>query len=47
LPSIPSEFIGRMLSPIEPGQLEEMLSREQGDRGTDRRRRSQWLRPRD
>jgi len=47
LPSIPSEFIGRMLSPIEARQLEEMLNREPEDRGTERRRRSQWLRPRD
>jgi hypothetical protein len=47
LPSIPSEFIGRMLSPIEARQLAEMLNRESGDRGTERKRGSQWLRPRD
>jgi hypothetical protein len=38
LPPIPSEFVGRMLSPIEARQLLEMLSRKSRDEGTERRR---------
>jgi hypothetical protein len=38
LPPIPPEFVGRMLSPIEARQLQEMLSRKPGDHGTERRR---------
>ena len=45
LPPIPPEFIGRMLSPIEARQLEEMLNRRPPDDDTDRRRRSKSPRP--
>jgi len=45
LPPIPSEFVGRMLSPIEARQLEDMLNRKPRDRGTERRRRSKSARP--
>jgi hypothetical protein len=45
VPPIPSEFVGRMLSPIEARQLEEMLNRRPPDHGTERRRRSKPARP--
>ena len=45
LPPIPAEFIGRMLSPIEARQIEEMLNRGPQDRDADRRRRSRSPRP--
>jgi hypothetical protein len=38
LPPVPSEFVGRVLSPIEARQLLEMLSRKPRDHGTERRR---------
>ena len=38
LPPIPSEFVGRMLSPVEARQLEEMLNRKPQDRRAVRRR---------
>jgi hypothetical protein len=41
LPAIPSEFIGRMLSPVEARQLVELLNRKQRDPGAERRRGSQ------
>src|SRR6267154_1223920 len=40
LPPIPLEFVGRMLSPIEARQLQEMLDRKPRDHGTEHRRRS-------
>ncbi len=40
LPPIPSDFVGRMLSPIEARQLEDMLNRKPLDHGSERRRRS-------
>jgi len=40
LPPIPPEFVGRMLSPIEARQLEEMLNPTPPDHVTQRRRRS-------
>jgi len=45
LPPIPSEFVGRMLSPIEARQLEDMLNRKPRDRGAERGRRSKTARP--
>jgi hypothetical protein len=45
LPPIPPEFVGRMLSPIEARQLQEMLDRKPRDHGTERRRRSKPARP--
>jgi len=39
-PPIPSGFIGRMLSPIEAQQIQEMLNRRPQDRDTDGRRRA-------
>ena len=45
LPPIPSEFVGRVLSPIEARKLEEMLNRNPPDRGTERRRRPKPARP--
>jgi hypothetical protein len=44
-PSIPPEFIGRMLSPIEARQIEEMLKRAPQDHRPERRRRSKSARP--
>ena len=45
LPPIPPEFVGRMLSPIEARQLQEILDRKPRDHGTERRRRSKPARP--
>ena len=45
LPPIPLEFVGRMLSPIEARQLEDMLNRKPRDRGAERRRRPKSARP--
>lgn len=44
-PPIPSEFIGRMLSPIEAQQIREMLNRRPQDRDPDRKRRAKSPRP--
>lgn len=38
LPPIPSEFVGRMFSPVEARQLEEMLNRKPQERRAVRRR---------
>ncbi len=38
LPPIPPEFVGRMLSPIEARQLQELLDREPRDRRAGSRR---------
>lgn len=38
VPPIPSEFVGRVLTPIEARQLGEMLNRQPRDEGTERRR---------
>jgi hypothetical protein len=38
LPTIPSEFVGRMLSPVEARQLVELLNRKPRDAGAERRR---------
>jgi hypothetical protein len=43
-PPIPPEFVGRMLSPIEARQLQEMLD-SPPDHGTERRRKSKPARP--
>ena len=45
LPPIPSEFVGRMLSPIEARKLAEMLNREWRNHDTERRRGSKRPRP--
>jgi hypothetical protein len=37
LPAIPSEFIGRVLSPVEARHLVELLSRRSRDSGAERR----------
>jgi len=47
LPPIPSEFVGRMLSPIEARQLEDMLNRKPRGHGIERGRRSKSARPQD
>jgi hypothetical protein len=47
LPPIPTEFIGRMLSPIEARQLEEFLRRGPPARDADRGRGSTWPSPQD
>jgi hypothetical protein len=47
LPPIPSEFIGRMLSPIEARQVEEILNRGPQNRDADRRRGSPRPGPQD
>ena len=44
-PPIPSEFSGRMLSPIEAQQIREMLNRRPQDRDTDRKRRAKSPHP--
>jgi hypothetical protein len=44
LPPIPSEFVGRTLSPIEARQLAEMLNRRPRDHGPERKRRSKSAR---
>jgi hypothetical protein len=45
LPTIPSEFVGRMLSPDEARQLVELLNRKPRDPDAERRRGSKPRRP--
>lgn len=45
LPPIPSEFVGRMLSPVEARQLVELLNRKHRDPGAERRRGTKPPRP--